>query len=288
MSLGYDKKKSLDQFVENIQGSLGDGRRMPFWYCKWMENQTLNEVFPNLFSVFPNQKGNVVDLGFWRGSIWIWLIHVPFLPSGSTLSRELEELELLLAEREPDVCCSDNFVWSHEDSFVFTISSCYEILFQNRQPFVIVDEAALALKMMWRSKIPSKIQLFCGGFFWDKSATKDQLVKRGINFVGNDMSCVMCNCFAESSFHLFLEFVCAEKVWMGVERWLGLDLRRPSDCVSSFVSFDRSLRKEVENEFGNIIWSFTVWIQCKGGNSLIFKSSTFNVDDLLNSIKFLS
>lgn len=70
ITLGFDKEKSLDQFVGNIIGTLGVGMRISFWNCKWMANQSLKESFPNLFQTFPNQKSSVADSGCWCGAVW--------------------------------------------------------------------------------------------------------------------------------------------------------------------------------------------------------------------------
>lgn len=67
------------------------------------------------------------------------LVPTTFLPHGSDPMRDLEELETLLADKVLDDLCSDNFDWSHEDFVVFSISSCYALLFQVKHQSIIVD-----------------------------------------------------------------------------------------------------------------------------------------------------
>ncbi|KAI5443579.1 hypothetical protein KIW84_012283 [Lathyrus oleraceus] len=85
-------------------------------------------------------------------------------------------------------------------------------------PCVIEAKVVVALKEIWSSKIPSKIQIFWWEFFLDRLATKDRLLKRGIISRGNVHFCVLCNGSEESFHHLYLVCVLAVNVWKRVER----------------------------------------------------------------------
>lgn len=125
------------------------------------------------------------------------------------------------------------------------------MLFQVNHPCVIKDDVVKALNGLWRSKLPSKIQILTWRSFLDMLATKDQLSRRGINFGGNILFYILCTCSIESSLHLFLECVFTVNVWKGVDGWLGMKLLRTSICIASFMSFLRQLRKGVGNASGN-------------------------------------
>lgn len=176
-----------------------------------------------------------------------------FHPNSEQL-RKLEELEyFFFADKGPAAACMDSFKRSSHASNGFSVSTYYDLLFQFSRLCVIEVEVVVALKEMWSFKIPSKIQIFLLRLFLDRLATKDQLLKRGIIFGGNVPFCILCNGSKESSHHLFLMCVHMVNVWKGVERWLCMKLVCDSSWTTSFLSFARSMRKEVGNTLENII-----------------------------------
>lgn len=129
----------------------------------------------------------------------------------------------------------------------------------------------------------SKHHIFLRRLFLNLIATKDQLSKRGISFGGNDHLCVLCRSFEESSFHLFLSCVFAGNVGKGIERWLGIELVLDSNSIDSYVDFGRSLRKEVDNKLGNVIWAASVWQIWVSRNNLMFRGKAFSVEYIVLS-----
>lgn len=91
--LEYNNVNFSYLFVGNILYSLGDGRRLSFWHYKWLANQSLNDAFPNLYLVFPNQKSSVAEQGFWCGSVQNWSVSLPSFHPNSEQLRKLEKLE---------------------------------------------------------------------------------------------------------------------------------------------------------------------------------------------------
>lgn len=100
-------------------------------------------------------------------------MYLPFLLPDSELFRELDELEILLFEKAPEAACLDNFVWTSHASIGFSVSTYYNLLFQVNPPCIIEDDVVETLKELWRSKLPSEIQIFIWRFFLDKLTTKD-------------------------------------------------------------------------------------------------------------------
>lgn len=177
-----------------------------------MANQSLKEAFPNLFHLFPNQKSSVADSGCWCGVVWNWSVSIPSLLPSLELSRDLVDLESSMPEKTPIVGRINNFAWLSNALGDFYVSSCYELLSLDRQQCGFEGIVVLALKEMWRSIIPSNIQIFSWMFLLDKLAMKDQLLKRGVNFRGNNSVCVMWSCFVKITNHLFLKCICAVNI----------------------------------------------------------------------------
>ena len=57
--------KAIKNDWENIRTHsgfiVGDDTRVKFWKDLWCENQSLEDVFPNLFNLAVNKEGWVVD-----------------------------------------------------------------------------------------------------------------------------------------------------------------------------------------------------------------------------------
>ncbi|KAI5441583.1 hypothetical protein KIW84_010886 [Lathyrus oleraceus] len=79
----------------------GGQRRISFWHCKWLNNFSLNDTFPNLFHSYPASKSCVVEIGSWSDSGWRWKFSFPSFVSGSLMPKEEEELRILLQEVSP-------------------------------------------------------------------------------------------------------------------------------------------------------------------------------------------
>lgn len=114
------------------------------------------------------------------------------------------------------------------------------------------------------------------------------MLKRGIIHGGNILNCVLRSSFEETSLYLFLFYVFAMNVWKGVKRWLDMEMVITSNCILSYISFGRWMRKEIENALGNIIWGTTMWFFWIGRNNIIFRGKPFIIEDTINSIKFHS
>ncbi|KAI5430482.1 hypothetical protein KIW84_034894 [Lathyrus oleraceus] len=80
-------------------------------------------------------------------------------------------------------------------------------------------------------------------------------------------------------------FLCvfAGNVCKGIERWLGIELVLDSNSIDSYVDFGRSLRKEVDNKLGNVIWAASIWQIWASRNNLIFRGKAFSVEYIVLS-----
>lgn len=71
------------------------------------------------------------------------------------------------------------------------------------------DELPLvALKVMWKSKIPFKIKIFGWRIMINRLAMKDQLMERNIICNDADKVCIFCNSMEEDRGHLFFCVSC--------------------------------------------------------------------------------
>lgn len=64
-------EQDSDIFYNNIKSILGDRRNITFLNNKWLVNQYVKDVIPDLFSVTENPNGSVAYMGAWSESVWV-------------------------------------------------------------------------------------------------------------------------------------------------------------------------------------------------------------------------
>lgn len=84
----------------------------------------------------------------------------------------------LLDEVKPKHDVRDEFVWSISPEKYFTVKSCYEKFLQEKSSTGTDVMMQHVLKMIWKTKIPSKVKLFCWRLFLDRLPIRTQLFKR--------------------------------------------------------------------------------------------------------------
>ncbi|XP_057739856.1 uncharacterized protein LOC130956947 [Arachis stenosperma] len=65
--LNIKDQQARDMMIRGLLMEVGNGRNIRFWEDAWLQDGSLKECFPRLFSV-SNQQGSVIgDCGFWDG-----------------------------------------------------------------------------------------------------------------------------------------------------------------------------------------------------------------------------
>ena len=96
----------------------------------------------------------------------------------------------------------DTLVWKYKTKGLYTVKSFYNIVnFRGILPGV--------KPVVWKTKIPPRIQIFCWLITNNKLLTRDNLCKR--QHV-SDKTCLFCS-EHESSCHLFFSCVVAAELW---------------------------------------------------------------------------
>ncbi|XP_058749152.1 uncharacterized protein LOC131622125 [Vicia villosa] len=109
-----------------------------------------------------------------------------------------------------------------------------------------LNAAALeAANQIWRTQVPSKVQVFGWKCIQDIIATRDQLDKRGI--LSNNMlnSCALCNGDSESVLHLFVLCPFANTVWQHVCSWMGIETVQAASLIDHLNFFSASVERKV-------------------------------------------
>lgn len=70
--MGDDFNIVQNFFMASVNCVVGNERHISFWNKKWLGNEMLVWVFPNLYSVSFNHNAVIGDTGVWEDRHWCW------------------------------------------------------------------------------------------------------------------------------------------------------------------------------------------------------------------------
>jgi len=124
--LVYDGWK--DKFEDNFSWEVESGREIRLWEDRWVDNMTLKESFPRLYTIC-----SIKDSSIWQAgersenSGWTWKIE--WRRNLFECERNLEhQLMQIIGEHRVRVDKDDFWVWEDREAIVFTVKSAYKIL----------------------------------------------------------------------------------------------------------------------------------------------------------------
>ncbi|PNX67260.1 ribonuclease H, partial [Trifolium pratense] len=164
-------------FSSNISCRVGNGNNIEFWNFKWFGSQAFNSLFPDLFAKEVNKLATVsermgregaVSLCSWR---WNGLLN-------ETEQQQVLELQGLLAgfilsDTEPD-----RWWWLPDRNGMFSVKSCYSFLSSSTQVLMREANETEALFRLWKSDVPSKINVFGWRLLLNRLPTRMALHRR--------------------------------------------------------------------------------------------------------------
>jgi hypothetical protein len=180
--------------------SIKNGEQIRFWEDVWLDNASLSEQYPALYSIV-RRKGDTIATVMATS------------PPNVTFRRVLLGQRLVawndLIQRLGDIQLStepDEFRWNLHVDGTFSVKSLYNAILHSDIP---VDNN----KKIWKMKIPLKIKNF--GWYLRRGVilTKDNLVKR--NWHGSTR-CVFCQ-QDETIKHLFFQCHFARSIWSVIQ-----------------------------------------------------------------------
>ncbi|GAU38890.1 hypothetical protein TSUD_67530 [Trifolium subterraneum] len=174
-------------FSAEVSSVLGDGNSIGFWLEKWIGNNSLKEMYPNLFEKEQVKNVVVADKCKWVADRWIWrLFHEGFLLG--TDAQDVASLHSLLAGHHP-LNRKDKRHWIPDASGRFSVSSTYRFLQQRSTVEEICPNIIGALKKLWKNDLPLKVTIFGWRLLLDKIPTRAALHRRGVMTNPQDLVC---------------------------------------------------------------------------------------------------
>ncbi|GAU32903.1 hypothetical protein TSUD_152630 [Trifolium subterraneum] len=172
---------------DNIVRKIGDGRSTAFWADSWLEVGPLARAFGRLYDLADNKHISVADMfeAGWElnGNGWKW---------------------------------RRRWVWNLHPSQSYSVRSAYSYLTAS-------DGSSMEdfASFLWVKSVPLKVNIFIWRLFLNRLPTKDNLLRRGIIEVHQELCSTNCG-KAEDAVHLFIQCDVYSQVWHLVLNWLGL------------------------------------------------------------------
>jgi len=194
---------------------VGNGSTVRFWEDVWIQSTCLKTLHPRLYSLSCDQGKLVGEVGSWEEDIWRWCLNWRRDRYGWESSLE-SDLLTILSTGSLSKEAQDHLLWRGDPKGMFLVKSAYSILTNHQQ--VSIKEGVFC--SLWQAKAMPRVLVTAWRVLLDRIPTRANLIRRGV--LVNSPLCALCNTLEESSQHLFLECVFAQRVWSMCYRWIGI------------------------------------------------------------------
>ncbi|XP_068486796.1 uncharacterized protein [Phaseolus vulgaris] len=109
----------------------------------------------------------------------------------------------------------DALVWNGDHNGVYSVKFAYQNM-RNQNNGLVND----VFSLLWEAKAMPKALSTTWRILLGRLPTFDNLIRRGV--AATSSLCVLCNTAEESSQHLFLECIYAQRAWSLCLRWIGI------------------------------------------------------------------
>ncbi|WVZ63856.1 LOW QUALITY PROTEIN: hypothetical protein U9M48_013454 [Paspalum notatum var. saurae] len=245
--------KARALFNMAVATRVGNGVSTFFWTDWWLEDKTVAELAPNLFSLIPKGivKRRTVSQALsnrrWvediRGALTIQVL-LEYLAIWDMVDA------LVLQHDVPD-----QHVWKLPTSGSYSNKSAYNAMFVGTIKF-------FPWRRLWKSWAPPKCKFFMWLAINNQCWTSDQLARHGLPHLP---ACPICDQAEETIHHILGSCVLAREVWVEVLRRLQLTALKPLNPSCKFFSWwsqsSKALPKDLRKGFNTlfILVSWEIW-----------------------------
>ncbi|XP_035839068.1 uncharacterized protein LOC118486612 [Helianthus annuus] len=192
-----------------VKASVSNGNHISFWLDCWLEPDPLYICFLELFKL---EKQCVVADEVVTGSFgssfqlnWNWSCSQFNVVESDQLQQLISLLDCVNLQVGRDYWC-----WNYDPSGCFSVSGLKSLLGSaNRERPNRVFE--------WNNWVPKKVAIMAWRSEMEKLPTKCALSARNIPV--QDLRCLLCNEYDESSEHLFVSCHFTQIIWQNIASW---------------------------------------------------------------------
>jgi len=218
---------------------------------KWCGQVPLSQRFPDLYDLCQMQQATVAELWNDQG----WNLHFRRNLNDWEMCRITEFLVTLaqfsnLSEEE------DSLVWNVGSKGCFTVNSAYEDL-----NTVGIEEVEWPWKMIWKTKIPYKVNCFTWLLAKETVLTHENLNKRGVHLCSR---CFLCEEQGETVNHLFLHCKWTTQLWQMFTNMREIKWVKPGRIKEVLKCWNRDGNAGRKEERWKIVQSciwWTIWLE---------------------------
>ncbi|XP_075099232.1 uncharacterized protein LOC142176070 [Nicotiana tabacum] len=250
-------RKLWDVFTFHSTLQVGNGEHILFWKDTWLGHTTLVDAYPRLFSIATNPDSTVAQN--WEVNSW-----------NPSLRRNLNDWEFddfvtLLGSLHTSSTITlgrDKLRWGSSRSGAYSIRASFQALSSRKE---MIDQ--WPWKLIWRTKMPPKISVFCWITLNGACLTHDNLIRRGFQLASR---CYMCQSNSETINHLFLHCPVATDIWSMFLSLFGLRWTMPCSVTEVFKGIkDALMASQLLDTYSRLdVWSLFL----VGLNSPLFLS----------------
>ncbi|XP_058783065.1 uncharacterized protein LOC131657716 [Vicia villosa] len=264
------------------------GKSTPFWNIQWLGHRAFRYIFPNLYQLVEDPNSSVYNIGCWVGNGWEWQIENCFSVLNQEACNELSDLKAVLDRVAPSGQNRDVLIWPLQDSHCYSVRSYYTKLVQDSVVELGDSRVRAALQVIWKVKVPSKMQIFGWRLMHDRLPTKSQLSKRGIIMENADSPCVFGCGQVEEVDYVFISCCCGRVVWSKMFLWLGLDYMEEVNCCDHFIQMVTVLKSFCVNNRADEIWLAVCWCLWRHHDKIIFNNRVADPDEIVHNVMMYS
>nr|KYP34281.1 Putative ribonuclease H protein At1g65750 family [Cajanus cajan] len=206
---------SDSMWLGDVLKASGMGDRIQFWSDAWVEEEPLANRFPRIFSNSLQKSNVVADMGHWRRGRGQWR----FQWSRAWFTWELNDVQQFMNIVEEGVLTEgvqDSRLWTLDSSGCFSVRSGYRALMDRGSSSQLPNVAAIA----WDIKVPPKVKCFIWRLFMGALPTKENLLRRNVIVLRDQVTYPFCNVDIESAEHILLYCNGIDPIWKKwVEQW---------------------------------------------------------------------
>ena len=231
---------------------MRDGSHILFWHDKWIRDNSLKTLYPQLFLCLANKEASISDVLSPQvaGNDRVWNLR---------FYREFNEWELaasysflhLIQSRVSRGGGGYSLCWSVNGSGKFDTQSFYHKI-RNVTP------SSFPWKGIWKVKVPKRVAFFMWIAAHGQILTLDNLMLRGFPLANR---CCMCFCIEKSVDHLLIFCSLAHSMWMHMIQLFGIDWVMLGSVVDLLYCWHHWLGKYNSNNWNLDCLMWTIWTE---------------------------
>lgn len=257
---------------EHLERVVGNGEKVYFWWDNWVGGCSLKDRFPRLFNCSRLKNAKVAEMGKWVGEEWKWDWKWRRNFSSNNINA-FNELVDMVDRIKISKQGKDGWRWNLAPNGNYSTKIAYDRLAELDINAREMESEKKVYGRLWKCWAPRRMTVIAWKILKQRIATRDNLNRRGLLSMEDDVSCPFCKQAPESSMHILFECSSSAALWSEILSWMEVAGAFHNHPYINFLHFGELWGKEKKN----IKMMATIWvgIVCRiwqARNDLIFNN----------------